>query len=66
MTLRARTLSEVGPSVDSKRVLDRDEFAAALRDVFGITLDGARLERCWALAFAQHEAFMAASANTGH
>ena len=64
VTLRARTLSEVGPSVDSKRVLDREEFEAALRDVFGITLDGARLERCWARAFSQHEAFSAA--NTGH
>jgi len=59
VTLRSRTLSEYGPDVDSKRVLaDRDEFAATLRDVFGITLGGERLERAWTLACAQHEAFL--------
>jgi N-hydroxyarylamine O-acetyltransferase len=59
VTLRARTLSEVGPAVDTKRVLDRSEFGAVLRDEFGITLDGARLERLWRRAVEQHEAFVA-------
>jgi N-hydroxyarylamine O-acetyltransferase len=62
VTLRSRTLSEKGPAVHAKRVLeDADEFAAVLRDVFGIALDGARRERAWALAAAQHEAFYAAT-----
>jgi N-hydroxyarylamine O-acetyltransferase len=59
VTLRSRTLSERGPEVDDKRVLDsRDELAATLRDVFGIALAGERLERVWALVDAQHEAFL--------
>ncbi len=65
VTLRARTLSQVGPSVDSKRVLSREEFGPVLRDVFGVTLAGERLERLWGRAWSQHEAFAAASANTG-
>jgi N-hydroxyarylamine O-acetyltransferase len=65
VTLRARTLSEIGPGVDTKRVLSRQEFAPVLRDVFGIALGGERLERLWGRAVSQHETFMAASANTG-
>jgi N-hydroxyarylamine O-acetyltransferase len=62
VTLRARTLSSVGPSVDTKHVVaDLDEFAATLRDVFGITVSGNRLERLWIHAVAQHESFVAAS-----
>lgn len=59
VTLRSRTLSEKGPAIDAKRVLDRDEFPAALRDVFGLVLDDGRAQRVWALAAAQHEAFLA-------
>jgi N-hydroxyarylamine O-acetyltransferase len=60
VTLRARTLSSVGPAVDDKRVVgDRDELAAVLADVFGITAGGPRLDRLWAQAAAQHEAFLA-------
>ena len=66
VSLRARTLSEIGPSVDTKRVVSRDEFLAVLADVFGIGVSGARLERLWSLAAEQHEAFMASLANTGH
>ncbi len=51
VTLRSRTLSVRGPAVDSSRVLGADEF--------GLTLDGARVERLWALAEAQHAAFVA-------
>jgi N-hydroxyarylamine O-acetyltransferase len=59
VTLRARTLSSIGPSVDSKRVVeDRDELAATLRGVFGITVAGERLDRLWTQATAQHEAFL--------
>lgn len=62
VTLRARTLSSVGPAVDSKRVVaDRDELAAVLRDVFGITIAGERLQRLWERAAAQHEAFLAST-----
>ena len=60
VTLRARTLSSVGPAVDAKRVVaDRDELAAVLCDVFGITVGGERLDRLWTQAAAQHEAFLA-------
>ena len=38
---------------------DRDEFAAVLRDVFGVTFDGDRLSRLWDSAVAQHETFLA-------
>jgi N-hydroxyarylamine O-acetyltransferase len=59
VTLRARTLSFVGPSIDDKRVVaDAGELAAVLRDVFGITLGGERLERIWKQAAAQHDAFL--------
>ena len=62
VTLRSRTLSAIGPEVDDKRVVaDRDDLAATLRDVFGITLTGERLDRVWALAAAQHEAFLTRS-----
>lgn len=60
VTLRARTLSSVGPSVGSKRVLEsREEFVEVLSGVFGITVSGERLERLWAKATEQHEAFLA-------
>jgi N-hydroxyarylamine O-acetyltransferase len=60
VTLRARTLSSRGPEIDDKRVLeDRGDFAAVLRDVFGVTLTDARLERAWERVVAQHEAFLA-------
>jgi N-hydroxyarylamine O-acetyltransferase len=63
VTLRARTLSAKGPEVDDKRVVDRDGFDEALRDL-GVTLDAARRERLWALAAAQHEAFQARAGAT--
>ena len=47
VTLRSRTLSEVGPWVDTKRVLSVTSSRAVLADVFGISLGGARLERLW-------------------
>lgn len=59
VTLRARTLSSIGPAVDTRRVLERDEFAPALLEVFGITLDEARLQRLWTRATAQHDTFLA-------
>lgn len=59
VTLRARTLSEVGPSVDFKQVVDEDEFAGVLAERFGITVRGQRLARLWERAAAQHEAFLA-------
>jgi N-hydroxyarylamine O-acetyltransferase len=60
VTLRARTLSVVGPGLESKRVVeDEDEFGAVLRDEFGITMGGERLARLWTQAVAQHETFLA-------
>jgi N-hydroxyarylamine O-acetyltransferase len=59
VTLRARTLSSIGPSVDEKHVVDEDQFADVLSAVFGITVGGERLERLWAKAVEQHEAFLA-------
>ena len=62
-TLRARTFSEVGPSVDTKYVVaDAGEFASTLHDSFGITVAGERLSRLWDAARAQHEAFLARQA----
>jgi N-hydroxyarylamine O-acetyltransferase len=58
VTLRSRTLTERGPAVDTRRVLDREAFADALAD---LRLDAARLDRLWARACAQHEAFTARS-----
>ena len=66
VTLRSRTLSEIGPWVDTKRVLSRDEFAPVLRDVFGITLVGERLERLWSRGWSNTRPSWPASANTGH
>jgi N-hydroxyarylamine O-acetyltransferase len=60
VTLRARTLTERGPAVDTRRVLDRGEFADAL-GALGLRLDAGRRDRLWTLACAQHEAFTAAS-----
>ena len=62
VTLRSRTLSQKGPDVDAKRVLEREEFVEVLRDAFGIVLDAERLQRLWTLAAAQHEAFQARAA----
>jgi hypothetical protein len=60
MTLRARTLSSVGPGVDDKRVVENfADFTGVLRDGFGIGVGGSRLERLWTAARAQHEAFLA-------
>ena len=59
VTVRSRTLSAIGPTVDTKRVLEREEFAPVLLDEFGVTVSGERLERLWARAEAQHEAFLA-------
>jgi N-hydroxyarylamine O-acetyltransferase len=59
VTVRSRTLSAVGPDTDAKRVLEREEFAGALREEFGLVVGGERLERLWTLAVAQHEAFLA-------
>jgi N-hydroxyarylamine O-acetyltransferase len=59
VTVRARTLSAIGPTVNSKRLLEREEFAPTLRSEFGLAVDGERLERLWELAVAQHEAFLA-------
>ena len=59
VTLRSRTLSSIGPAVDTKRVVEQDEFATVLRTVFGITVGGERLARLWAQAVDQHEAFLA-------
>lgn len=65
VTLRARTLSEKGPEVDAKRVLeDEDAFAATLRDTFNLTLDAGRVARLWAAARAQHEAHVTRSASS--
>jgi N-hydroxyarylamine O-acetyltransferase len=59
VTLRARTLSSVGPSVAEKRVVeDREELAEVLWEVFGITVDSSRLDRLWMQAAAQHAAFL--------
>jgi N-hydroxyarylamine O-acetyltransferase len=63
VTLRARTLSEKGPAVDAKRVLDDERaFGATLRDTFGIALDDGRVARLWRNAVAQHDAFVAEAA----
>jgi N-hydroxyarylamine O-acetyltransferase len=64
VTLRSRTLSEKGPAVDTKRVVERDEFGAVLRDVFGLVVDAGRHQRLWTLAAAQHEAFQARAVAT--
>lgn len=62
VTLRSRTLSSVGPGVDERRVLaDRDELAVVLTEL-GVRLDAARVDRLWALACAQHDAFAARGA----
>jgi N-hydroxyarylamine O-acetyltransferase len=60
VTLRARTLFVDGPNTRERRVLNNAaEFAAALRDRFGIDPDALgpeRLGRLWAKAADQHEA----------
>jgi N-hydroxyarylamine O-acetyltransferase len=65
VTLRARTLSEKGPEVDAKRVLDdEDALATTLRDTFNIALDAGRVARLWTAARAQHEAYIRRSASS--
>jgi N-hydroxyarylamine O-acetyltransferase len=60
VTLRARTLSEKGPTVDAKRVIeDERAFGATLRDTFNIALDDARVARLWRNAVTQHDAYLA-------
>jgi N-hydroxyarylamine O-acetyltransferase len=59
-TLRSRTLSSIGPAVDTKHVIaDVDEFTSTMADVFGISIAGERRDRLWAAALVQHEAFAA-------
>ena len=63
-TLRARTLSVVGPDLDVPNVVvsSEDELATTLEDVFGIdpaALGAERTSRLWTAACAQHEAFLA-------
>jgi N-hydroxyarylamine O-acetyltransferase len=58
-TLRARTLSAVGPTVDSKRVVaDVSEFSSVLSSL-GVCVSANRVGRLWRAACAQHEAFLA-------
>jgi len=68
-TLRARTLFVDGPGLRERRVLaDREAFAVALRDRFGIepdVLGPERLARLWRAAEAQHEAHRASVAAGG-
>lgn len=64
VTLRARTLSEKGPAIDEKRVLDEPAFAAALTGTFGLRLDAGRVARLWDRACAQHEAYVMRSASS--
>jgi N-hydroxyarylamine O-acetyltransferase len=61
-TLRARTLSVVGPAHASKHVVaDEAEFYAVLAGEFGVTRRDPRL---WPAACAQHDAFLATRAVT--
>src|SRR5262249_28825091 len=60
VTLRARTLSERGPAVDTSRVLEEAEFGDVLADL-GVRLEAGRRERLWDLACAQHSTFTARS-----
>ena len=61
-TLRARTLSAVGPAVDTKHVVaDVDEFESTLAGL-DFVVSGERLTRLWDAACAQHEAFLAKQA----
>jgi N-hydroxyarylamine O-acetyltransferase len=65
VTLRARTLSVVGPDISSRYVaVDAGDFAAILSREFGIVLDAARLDRLWTQACAQHERWLASRSDT--
>lgn len=58
-TLRSIVHTEVGPHVDTRRVLqDVTDLADTLRASFGITLAGDDLQRLWWQAEAQYEAFL--------
>jgi N-hydroxyarylamine O-acetyltransferase len=63
-TLRARTLSVVGPAhAEARTLADVADLAAALRGRFGIdpaALGPARMDRLWTRACAQHERWRAA------
>ena len=62
-TLRSRTYSEIGPSVDTKQVLANvDEFSATLRRFRGVSLTASGCRGLWDQACAQHEAFLARQA----
>jgi N-hydroxyarylamine O-acetyltransferase len=66
VTLRARTLTELGPAVDLRSVVsDRAAFTSVLRDTFGIdvaALGQERLGRLWRAAWRQHDAYVARAA----
>ena len=56
-TLRSRTLFVDGPDRHERALLESEaDFAGALEQRFGITLDGDRMGRLWAAAHAQHAA----------
>jgi N-hydroxyarylamine O-acetyltransferase len=63
VTLRSRTLSVVGPTVDRREIVpDEAAFVDVLRDEFGIdaaVLGAERTARLWARACEQHERFLA-------
>jgi N-hydroxyarylamine O-acetyltransferase len=69
VTLRARTLSVVGPGVDERHVCaDADDFAAVLAGSFGIDPDALgpeRLHRLWDQAGEQHARWLAARTADG-
>ena len=61
-SLRARTFSSIGPSVDKKRRARAGRVRRRLcATSSAITVGGERLERLWAQAVEQHEAFLARS-----
>ena len=60
VTLRARTLTVRGPSVDTSRLVgSADELGDVLHDAFGIDPAPLDRERLWRQACAQHEAWLA-------
>lgn len=59
-TLRARTLTEYGPEIDERRLIDdEEELAATLRSTFAITLDAEDTAALWRRVAAQHDAWLA-------
>jgi N-hydroxyarylamine O-acetyltransferase len=64
VSLRARTLREIGPAASDERVVidDSDAWTTALQERFGVdpdVLGSERLARLWEKADAQHEEFLA-------